>query len=37
MRETKEIDSKNRTCFYNNIIDLKDFDAKYKNATVSKN
>ena len=30
MREIKQINIKNRTYyFYNNIIDLKDFDAKF--------
>ena len=29
MRETKQINIKNRTsCFYNDQIDLKDFDAR---------
>ena len=43
MRETKQINIKNRTYyFYNNIVDLKDFDAKllkidkksYKNLDI---
>ena len=36
MGETKQINTKNRTCyFYNDQIDLKDFDAKIKTRLTS--